>query len=203
MLTDSGERRREERKEKVNKSNDGYFGERFVKVYFNVLHQHLGCELPSAELTPTFIVRGGKKQLGGEENSLRLLEDSTVLCSKWKLEEPFSVLTSWPLQCTITILQQIHHYPQTHPEHRARHEEQSKILWQKKMSPSQNNSQRLEKVGCRRVRNCSFAFTVQSCRLPSHCATCEWFILSITSCKNVFFLIFPLVAPLLLCFIAV
>lgn len=46
--------------EKINKSNEGYFGKRFVKVYFNVLHQRLACELPPAEVTAAFSVKKGK-----------------------------------------------------------------------------------------------------------------------------------------------
>lgn len=41
----------------MNKSNDGYFGKRFVKVCFNVLHQFLALELPPAEVTTTFSVK--------------------------------------------------------------------------------------------------------------------------------------------------
>lgn len=41
----------------MNKSNEGYFGKRFVKVYFNVLHQRLACELLPAEETAAFSVK--------------------------------------------------------------------------------------------------------------------------------------------------
>lgn len=41
----------------VNKTNDGYLSKsRFVKVSFSVLHQHLVCELPPAEITASFNV---------------------------------------------------------------------------------------------------------------------------------------------------
>ena len=45
----------------MNNSNDGCFGKRFVKVYFNVLHQRLACELPPARVTAAFSVKEGKK----------------------------------------------------------------------------------------------------------------------------------------------
>lgn len=59
----------------MNKSNEGYFGKRFVKVYFNVLHQRLACELPPAEVTAAFSIK--KKKIVIETPS-PCLEDRTV-----------------------------------------------------------------------------------------------------------------------------
>ena len=56
-----GEKEKSSDEEKVNNSNDGCFGKRFVKVYFNVLHQRLACELPPARVTAAFSVKGVKK----------------------------------------------------------------------------------------------------------------------------------------------
>lgn len=67
--------------EKVNNSNDGCFGKRFVKVYFNVLHQRLACELPPARVTAAFSVKGVKKK-----NALPLFGGQDCLCGKWGLK---------------------------------------------------------------------------------------------------------------------
>ena len=71
-----GEEEKRSDEKKVNNSNDGCFGKRFVKVYFNVLHQRLACELPPARVTAAFSVKEGKKNQ--KKTRFPCLEDRTV-----------------------------------------------------------------------------------------------------------------------------